>query len=135
MSEAGFDASRGDHWLLIFCAVIVLGYGLWASWRWNRKSKRSRLRNRMAQRFGQRFGVCSRIGPGVRPRKGHKRVRLRRAGSRRVGTFESKAPRVEGADPRAEGAKAEAQDFVGLPFSVQLEEPKAAMRSRNRFLN
>ncbi len=35
MNEAGFDASRWDHWLLVISAVIGLSYALWLSWRWN----------------------------------------------------------------------------------------------------
>ncbi len=49
MDNAGFDAARWDHWLLVFCFLGVAGSGLRLSWQWRRAAiQRRRLARSLA---------------------------------------------------------------------------------------
>ncbi len=62
MNEAGFNASRWDHWLLIISAMIGLSYALWLSWQWNRQIGRLQYKKMRRRNKRQRDRIAERLG-------------------------------------------------------------------------
>ncbi|MEM8502177.1 MAG: hypothetical protein AAF716_03380 [Cyanobacteria bacterium P01_D01_bin.1] len=118
MNEAGFDASRWDHWLLLFGAVVGLGYALWLSWQWNWEGRQKRRRDRTSRRIRAEL-----YGPELSKAS---RQDLRRLSSSDQ-TFSNQISLSQ---------ISSSQTALSQTASDQTEEQlKIAMRSRNRFLN